>query len=204
MTSEQWISYFDDTYAEKLDRRAESFRHATSLFLQRQGKVIVETGTIRNSAEWGIPIGDPRMWRGDGLSTILFSDLCSRTGAMLYSVDASLENVGVSRKLTLQWEASRSILALDSVEFLESFPLPIDLLYLDSFDFEPSDPGPSQLHNLREAKAALPSLHENSIVLIDDADQILGGKGGMTVPFLIKQGWTPTRFQRQFVLSHTT
>ncbi len=81
----------------------------------------------------------------------------------------------------------------------------IDLLYLDSMDYE--DREASEAHHLAEAEAALPALAEPCLVLIDDTRLNHGdihplrgyptrsrsegwtGKGARAVPFLLEQGF---------------
>ena len=65
----------------------------------------------------------------------------------------------------------------------------IDLLYMDSFDYNRADPGPAQRHALAEVKAAAPHLSPNACVLIDDNDQVGGGKGELAKKFLAKNGF---------------
>ena len=108
---------------------------------------------------------------------------------MLYSVDVSeralLESLQAIPKLVSYVRFVQS----DSVSFLASFNKPIDLLYLDSYDFVESDPLPSQQHHLNEIMAAYPFLHENSIVMIDDCDLPHGGKGALAIEYLLMRGW---------------
>lgn len=51
------------------------------------------------------------------------------------------------------------------------------IFYLDSFDFDISNPLPSQKHHLKEIEAAYDKLTDNSVVMIDDCDLPGGGKG---------------------------
>ena len=84
-------------------------------------------------------------------------------------------------------EADVTVIESDSVAFLESFNEPIDILYLDS------DNDAKLI--LNEAKAALGSLHEESIILIDDCfceerKKTHGiQKGDLVIPFLEENGW---------------
>src|SRR6185369_1699385 len=72
----------------------------------------------------------------------------------------------------------------DSIEFLKAFPNRIDLLYLDSFDYNRGDPGPAQRHALAEILAAFPKLGPKACVLVDDNDPVGGGKGELAKGFL--------------------
>ena len=57
----------------------------------------------------------------------------------------------------------------DSVEFLWNIPekRKIDLLYLDSYDFEPENPIPSQKHHLNVLTAVMINLLKVSIMMVD-------------------------------------
>jgi spermidine synthase len=77
----------------------------------------------------------------------------------------------------------------DSVAFLASFKDQIDVLYLDSLDT--TEPGHAE-HALKELEAALPRLHERSIVVVDDSPWRAGaftGKGARVAPWLLQRGW---------------
>jgi len=72
--------------------------------------------------------------------------------------------------------------------------VPIDLLYLDSFDY-PEGPDDalrdaSQQHCRNELEAALPFLAPSAIVLIDDGDLPGGGKPRLAKERLAQLGWT--------------
>ncbi len=146
---------------------------------------IVETGTIR-SEKWEI---------GDGMSTLVFGSFCHYYGGRLFTVDINPEHLRRSREMTKQYERSIEYILSDSVAFLEKFKEPIDLLYLDSLDYEwDEDPQsqkhlPSQRHNSAELQAAYPNLHDQSIILIDDFFLPKGGKGVLSRDFLLNKGW---------------
>lgn len=79
--------------------------------------------------------------------------------------------------------------AVFSSTFLNDFPEPIDVLYLDSLDT--NEPGHAE-HALREVQAAYRHLHAQSLVLFDDTPfggNAFTGKGAVAVPWLLEQGW---------------
>lgn len=45
----------------------------------------------------------------------------------------------------------------------------IDLLYLDSFDYDFANPYPSAVHHLKELCAIAPALRAGTLVMVDDA-----------------------------------
>ncbi len=80
----------------------------------------------------------------------------------------------------------------DSLDFLENFSKKIDLLYLDSYDYSKSDidiQKKSQEHHLEEFKRVENQLHEKSIVLIDDCDLPIGGKGRLAIAYKLGRDW---------------
>ena len=170
--------------------RAESFIETFNFARYIGVKCIVETGT----------------WRGmeaDGQSTRLFSLLASELGADFYSVDINPEHVARSRDVCAKHNlANVSHSTCDSVLFLSLFRTPIQLLYLDSYDFSVTTPLPSQLHQLAELGAAWGKLSTHrSIVLLDDCDVPGGGKGLLTTEFLKERGYKcmVDKYQRLFI-----
>jgi hypothetical protein len=107
-----------------------------------------------------------------------------------------------AREETAAFESCVEYVVSDSVAFLQDFPDRIDLLYLDSMDFNDEAPGPPQEHALREGQAALHALHTQSVVLVDDCGLKLGGKGGRVIPFFLGQGWQVIGLHYQALMTH--
>ena len=63
------------------------------------------------------------------------------------------------------------------LEFLNNFSSKIDCLYLDSFDGH--DSIKASEHQLREARASIDKLHNNSLVLLDDK----GAKTNLSIDY---------------------
>jgi hypothetical protein len=159
--------------------RHRTFHDALRLAMTLDVTNIVETGTTRRPGAWDL----------DGQSTYVFGAFARRYGCTLWTCDRVESHIEAARRLAAQFEGRVEYVVSDSVEFLERFRQPIDLLYLDSLDFDEADPGPPQMHALREAQAALHALHDRSLILIDDCDLAHGGKGGKVIPFLRGEGW---------------
>ncbi len=51
----------------------------------------------------------------------------------------------------------------------------IDLLYLDSYDFDAANPVPSMMHHLKELCAIAPALKARTLVVVDDTFRALRG-----------------------------
>jgi hypothetical protein len=139
---------------------------------------IVETGCIRA----------PEDWRGAGFSTYLLARIAQHLNGRLFSVDNSEINCAFARSATAGI-SSVAIFCADSIAFLETFPRPIDVLLLDSWDT--NIPGFAE-HSLREARAALRCLGRDAILIFDDtvySSAKWHGKGELAVPWLLDSGW---------------
>lgn len=157
----------------------------TLTYLCRAGEAptIVETGTAR--AKGGAH-------ETDGWSTVAWAWSASQLGGTVYTVDLDPVALDVCRGLTKHWCDCVNYVHSDSVEFLIAFETTykrkIDLLYLDSLDYD--EPERSEAHCLAEARAALPHLARQCLILIDDTRKTeagLTGKGTRAVPFLLDE-----------------
>ncbi len=173
-------AHFLNGRIEKSDKRYSTLLQALQLMQQRKSLTIVETGTAR--------LGNT-FFAGDGGFTLIVGDYVRERGGKLYSVDIDSQALATAASAL---GLSRNFVQLvnqDSVAFLHHFKEPIDFLYLDSFDYDASNPLLSQQHHLNEILAAYPNLSENSVVMIDDCDLPEGGKGKLAINFLLSQGW---------------
>ena len=142
--------------------RATSLSMVFELLDQKKDKdyFIVETGCMR--ADHGqLALGD------DGASTYIFDDFINFYDGEVVSVDINPDNVRHAQKMVSD---RTTVYCSDSVEFLWNIPdkRKIDLLYLDSYDFEPDNPIPSQKHHLKELTAVMKNLRKGSIIMVDD------------------------------------
>ena len=187
MTFEEFIFAENDWMFKAFNRlefvRSQKYftlKAALNLFLQNNGRIIVETGTQR-------VIDDP-----GGGSTVLFGAFCKRYEKQLITVDNDPIHMETSKEATKQYKDHVTYVLMDSIEFLKGYNKYIDLLYLDSLDcpFPPQDATPAQTHNLNELKAAQDKLYKGSILLIDDNALENGGKTRLTKQFLLtKMEW---------------
>lgn len=136
---------------------------------------IVEIGGIR---KWGAP-----GISGDGHSTVAWCLYVNKHGGHVWSVDIDHQAQACAAK-TLGWLTSvASLVIADGIEFLEDFPVDIDLLYLDAWDVNPKDPAYKQKH-LEAFQAAEPKLAKEALVLIDDTNIDHGGKGALIMEYI--------------------
>lgn len=159
-----------------------------ALLLTRPNFRIVETGTLRI----------PGNWSGDGQSTLIFGNIVDQYGGSLYSYDISSESVKVAREATAGLSGV-NIIKKDSITALTEHDKEIDLLYLDSLDFDVDNPLEAQEHQLRELTAAYDKLTEHAVVLLDDADLKHGGKARLTIKSLRSTGWICLHHSKQSV-----
>ncbi len=193
--------YFEETYYNKLltpngnnpqRNRAPSmllaFEELEKMNLGHYN--IAEVGTCR-SDHGDLCFGD------DGASTVIFDDfaynyeLFSSQGKFI-SIDINNDNCNYARSKVRS--KNTQIVCADSVKYLWSLPesFKINLLYLDSFDVEKSNPLPAQHHALMELTASMKNLQKGSLVLIDDFraffDNGETGKGWLIKQFVDKTG----------------
>jgi hypothetical protein len=162
--------------------RVPTINKALSEFRTRQGRLVVEIGSIRQRGNLV----------GDGYSTVAWAQFAEQ----VYSVDIDAEATGLTREET---EEFGNVVAVtqDGVEFLEAFNEPIDLLYLDAWDaFLPG----SQENHLRAYMAARRNLHDRSLILIDDTNLVDGGKGRLVVPRAMEDGFNVIFAENQTLL----
>lgn len=155
---------FLETYASEfqphLGRRGATFERLIRYLLgqEKSGLMIVETGCVRQQDDWSA-----------GQSTLLFDRFVSHVGGRVVSVDISPVNCHHARQRV---SSRTTVVNQDSVGFLSEFaaqhPGEIDCLYLDSLDVDWNNPAPSALHHLMELCAAIPGLHPESLVVVDD------------------------------------
>lgn len=152
-------------YVNKTGKRAEAFALMLNYIKDnRPNPLIIETGCARKEDNFD----------GDGMSTLIFDSFITELGqGEFHSVDILQENVDFARTKILN--PNSKVHCSDSVKFLYGVTQDclqtnrhIDLLYLDSFDFDPNDPHPSSLHHIYELTAAIPSLKPGSLIAVDD------------------------------------
>lgn len=173
------------------DKRYPSFKLVLDLFTRLQPNILIETGTARYGAD---------EFLGDGGSTIIFGEWAQDNHSILYSIDIDPKAINRSKKAVGNIQ-NINFICQDSISYLEQFNLPVDFLYLDSFDFDSNNPSPSQEHHLKEIIAIYPKLVDKTLVMIDDCDLPHGGKGHLVIPFLLERKWKIVFKGYQVILS---
>ena len=155
---------------------------------------IVETGCIRNVTE--------ESKFGDGWSTLNWEYYAKKTGSKVYVVDISEHHISQSKKIVPESEHV-TYTQDDSVHYLQEFDKKIDLLFLDSFDYCGDEENIRACHNhsLNEIKAAWNKLNNSCFILIDDVfDNTWAGKGQLSIPYLLSNGFELVYFTDSQVL----
>jgi hypothetical protein len=159
---------FQQHFRPFLGKRADGFEAIFgALLAPRRNLLIIETGSMRV----------PTNWEGDGQSTFMFDALVRCRGGLLFSIDVSLESLETARRACssmTQLILNDSVAALHALD--RSIARPADLLYLDSFDLDPSAPLPSAIHHALELTAARSLVGSGTIVSVDD--YAIGSQGG--------------------------
>ena len=154
-----------ETIASKLGNREISFRKIFKYLDARPTPIIiVETGCLRNLGNFG-----------DGQSTLLFDKytLSRGKGSKVYTVDIDAKATkvckdAVSKHVEITTGSSIRYLTYLSKNFLKT-KTKVSMFYLDSFDVDWKYPHPAAAHHLKEFTAINRLLHEDALVVVDDA-----------------------------------
>ncbi len=190
LTMSENVRFLEDKMSRH-NGRYKTFLRTMDLMGERDSKMLVETGTARCGLQDA---------KGDGASTVVFGQWAKQHGAVLYSVDIDPQAIKNAAADLGDCRDCVKLVEGDSIAFLAGFGQPVDLLYLDSFDYDEHDPEPSQQHHLKEIMAIMPRLHDQSIVLIDDCKLAGGGKGKLAIAYLLEHGWKIDRNAYQVLL----
>ncbi len=166
-----FLESFDTNWGPRLGPRRHTFRLAFEFLLRKKsrGHFILETGCARERDNW----------EGDGQSTVLFDRFVTEHAGRVWSVDLDAAACAYARAVV---GPQTTVYQEDSVRFLSRVAeellregRSVDLLYLDSFDWDPANPGPSAVHHLKELCAIAPALGDGTLVVVDDSFHQLRG-----------------------------
>jgi len=122
--SKNWL--FEKYYFGGQNYRYFTFQLALNLLKQKHpNPAIIETGCQRMKDDLGA-----------GMSTSVFGEFCSKYGGHITSVDISENNLKVCKECTVQYSSFITYVRSDSVSFLSGKRGSVDLLYLDSLDYD--------------------------------------------------------------------
>lgn len=167
-------------------------RTAIDLLGHLGARNIVEVGCMRQPMRHALDEFDP-VCCNDGHSTMFWAS----TGHPLWSVDIDARACEVASQ-TVSGFPGATVVCGDGIQFLRDFREPIGLLYLDGWDVIPgTDYAEQHLSAYLEARTRL---SDTSMILIDDTDLLMGGKGKLVVPAAIRDGYELVLFGRQTML----
>lgn len=167
--------------------RVQGFTRAMELLDRKKEPTIVEVGTTRHQGNW----------LADGYSTPLFGWYVARYGGHFSSVDIDPDAAALCKGIFTEFDIPldrTELVTADGIEFLKDFDRPIDLLYLDGWDYSLFDTEEafderlaSEQAHLECFLAAEPHLAPGAIVLVDDVMETRSwlGKGRRLIPYLI-------------------
>jgi hypothetical protein len=207
MNIEEWLQKYS-----KLDVRFETMKQA--LELAPKSPNIVETGCVRLEDDWGggmstVIFSDFVTEFGGQMTTVDLSEdnikLCAKLCEQFKDVLKLAVSDSVDFLKSLPADTKIDLLYLDSFDYpygellneyggREDIQKAIDIVkgmsddeiverHIDIIDA-------SQQHCLNEIKAALPFLHDQTPILIDDGDLPGGGKPRLAKLFLAENGYT--------------
>lgn len=173
-------------------KRSESFSLMINELTKKTSPLIIETGCSRMANNFD----------GDGMSTLIFDSFIGEHGGECYSVDINKSHVEFAQQNTKYVDIQTS----DSVSYLyllnkklQRENRKVDLLYLDSFDFDVSNTHPSSFHHIKELIVIWPSLSDGTIITVDDNFENGKGKGQYVREFLSNIGIEPVYSGYQIV-----
>ena len=160
---------------------------------------LIEGKTGLNIVELGMTRKVGTQYR-EGYSTPFFAHLAIRDGHTLTSIDIKPEVVELNREILKTYGLMRDnihLVAADGLEVLRKWDQgPIDVLYLDAWDYDPDDLRRrghfySEKMHLKAMKAAEKHIPPGGLVLVDDMlyQATLVGKGTLVIPWLAERGW---------------
>lgn len=160
----------------KTGKRQQSFEIMIEHLKNIEDPLIIETGCARPPhPQWG---NEDVSFKDEGYSTRIFDAYVTKHEGELHSVDINPINVEYARTLVGD---RTTVHCNDSVNFLweagfllSKENITVDLLYLDSYDYEESTPYLSPAHHLKELAAILSSLKSGTMIAVDDN---FGSKG---------------------------
>ncbi|QJB56266.1 class I SAM-dependent methyltransferase [Pseudodesulfovibrio sp. zrk46] len=167
--------------------RVQGFTRAMELLDKKVDPVIVEVGTTRHKGNW----------LADGYSTPLFGWYVTRFGGSFTSVDIDSEAASLCREIFEEFDIPlerTDLVTADGIGYLKHFDRPIDLLYLDGWDYSLFDTEEaiderlaSEQAHLECFLAAEPHLNKGAVVLVDDCMETRTwfGKGKRLIPYLM-------------------
>lgn len=175
------------------NQRQKSFQIMIDHLKTKENPLIIETGCLRPPhPQWGsIEVS----FKDEGCSTYIFDKFINDYSGELHSIDINLDHVEyalgqVSEKTRVHHGDSVSFL-WQANQALSETNTKIDLLYLDSMDFDEETYYTSPAHHLKELCAIINNLGPGSLLAVDDNywdNGIRKGKGLFIIELMENSG----------------
>ena len=195
-------------YEEYLCQRTNTFKKTFELLKDKDEICIVELGTSRSFKSWGISSNledwhpnNPEMWAwSDGCFTKLFADNLKDKKLTIYTIDPCSQAIKVVKTM-IGDNTDVQILQMTSTDFLRDFQTnlgKIDLLYMDHLE---SGDTACKVH-LQDSKIVIERnlMSDEGIILIDDCPEGSVGKGKLSIPYLLENGYKTILHEYQMIL----
>jgi len=157
---------------------------------KRQNPVLLEIGTQRSYS------------MGDGCSTTLLGWYCKNYSGHLWTVDIDTSFSEKNIK-ELKLDKNVTVVQQDAMIFVETFKERIDFLYLDAWDWGPTneDRKIAEEMHIKFFKLVEPLLKDDAIILIDDIvnQETYDGKGKQLIPYMLESGYELIHTSYQFL-----
>jgi hypothetical protein len=177
-----FLDHFDSQFAPLLGPRSATFRAIFQYLLTIHSPpyLIVETGMARKAGNW----------QGDGMSTVLWDRFVSALNGRVVSIDIDPGAIDVTRPMV---SSRTNLVCNDSVATLCGLADigRAQLIYLDSYDLDTSDPHPSAMHHLYELAAIFSNLAPGTLIVVDDCISDEVGKHKYVKGFFDRIGVRP-------------
>ncbi|NDA63551.1 MAG: class I SAM-dependent methyltransferase [Chitinophagia bacterium] len=164
-------------------KRKASFELMLQKISAKSRPLIIETGCVRRLENFG-----------DGMSTVIFDKYIDQNDGECYSIDINPNNIELAKSITKKV----NLICSDSISYLfeknkelRQQNRYVDLLYLDSFDFDAYNPHPSAMHHIMELLCIWPSCQSGTIIAVDDNFEGGNGKGKYIKQFMTSIGVPP-------------
>tara|TARA_R110000803_G_scaffold22667_1_gene56236 strand:+ start:1346 stop:1936 length:591 start_codon:yes stop_codon:yes gene_type:complete len=192
-------------YEQYLESRRNTFKKTFELLKDRPEICIVELGTSRSFKSWGISSNiedwhpnNPEMWAwSDGCFTKLFADNLKDKKLTIWTIDPCSQAIKVVKKMVGD-NQDVQILQTTSTDFLREFDGKIDLLYMDHLE---SGETACKVH-LQDSEIIIQRelMKDDGIILIDDCPKGGVGKGKLSIPYLLQNGYKTILHEYQMIL----
>tara|TARA_R110000796_G_scaffold228389_1_gene345507 strand:- start:133 stop:723 length:591 start_codon:yes stop_codon:yes gene_type:complete len=192
-------------YEQYLESRRNTFKKTFELLKDRPEICIVELGTSRSFKSWGISSNiedwhpnNPEMWAwSDGCFTKLFADNLKDKKLTIWTIDPCSQAIKVVKTM-VGANQDVQILQTTSTDFLREFDGKIDLLYMDHLE---SGETACKVH-LQDSEIIIQRelMKDDGIILIDDCPKGGVGKGKLSIPYLLQNGYKTILHEYQMIL----